>query len=82
MQSEIITKATGLWVLHPRLFEGFEYSKGKTFEFKSGKVFDPEHREAVVGSYVAQKTGLKKGSKFSAFAWNLFRQKQRTPGKV
>ena len=50
----------------PKLFEGFEYSKGKTFEFKSGGVFDPEHREAVVGSYVAQKTGLKKGSKFSA----------------
>ena len=52
----------------PDLFDKFEYTKGKTFEFqKGGKAFNPERREAVVGSYVAQKTGLKKGSVFNAY---------------
>ena len=49
------------------LFNDFEYRKGKKFQFKTGRVFNPSYREAVVGSYVAQKTGLKKGSKFNAY---------------
>jgi len=52
----------------PELFEKFEYTKGNKFEFqKGGKVFNPALREAVVGSYAAQKTGLKKGSTFNAY---------------
>ena len=48
------------------LFNKFEYQKGKKLEpKKGGKIFDPRFREAVIGSYVAQKTGLKKGSKFN-----------------
>ena len=52
----------------PELFDNFEYKKGKTFEFQNGgSAFNPNRREAVVGSYAAQKTGLKKGSTFNAY---------------
>ncbi len=62
----------------PELFDKFEYTKGKTFEFqKSGKVFNPYLREAVVGSYVAQKTGLKKGSTFNAYHGLYFNKNDR-----
>ena len=44
-----------------------EYSPGKRYRFESGRVFDPMLREAVVGSFVAQKLGLKVGSTFQPF---------------
>jgi len=66
----------------PELFDKFEYTKGKTFEFqKGGKVFDPDRREAVVGSYVAQKTGLKKGSLFNAYHGLYFNKNSRHKDK-
>jgi putative ABC transport system permease protein len=50
------------------LFEKFEYRKGEKFEVEPpGRVFDPALREAVVGSYVASKLGLGRGSKFKPF---------------
>lgn len=50
------------------LFEKFEYQKGRKFEIEPpGRVFDPNLREAIVGSYVAQKLGLRRGSKFKPF---------------
>ncbi|MCA9443408.1 MAG: ABC transporter permease [Candidatus Omnitrophica bacterium] len=50
------------------LFEEFEYQKGKKFEFqKGGRAFDTARREAVIGSFVAQKTGLGLGDKFNAY---------------
>lgn len=62
----------------PELFDKFEYTKGKSFEFqKSGKVFNPDQREAVVGSYVARKTGLKKGSTFNAYHGLYFNKNDR-----
>lgn len=62
----------------PELFDKFEYTKGKTFEFqKGGKVFNPNRREAVVGSYVAQKTGLKRGSVFNAYHGLYFNKNDR-----
>lgn len=51
-----------------KLFEEFEYQKGRRFEFQEGgRVFDPLRREAVIGSFVAQKTGLGLGDEFNAY---------------
>ncbi|MFT5128280.1 MAG: putative ABC transport system permease protein [Rhodothermales bacterium] len=49
------------------LFDDFEYREGKVHEFADGAVFDSEKREAVLGSFVAHKTGLKVGDSFNAF---------------
>ena len=50
------------------LFTKFEYQEGKKFRIRgNGKIFDPDLRESVIGSYVAQKTGLHEGSKFKPF---------------
>ncbi len=55
------------------LFEKFEYQKGKQFEFeRGGRPFDPLRREAVIGSFVAQETGLKLGDVFNAYHGIVF----------
>ena len=59
------------------LFTDLEYGKGHKFTFAEGKLFDPEKREAVVGSYVADKTGLKVGSKFNPFHGLVFDEGQK-----
>ena len=51
-----------------KLFQQFEYRKGQRFQVeKGGRFFDPALREAVVGSLVAQKTGLQLGSRFQPY---------------
>lgn len=47
------------------MFSKFEYQKGQQFDMAFGRAFDTNRREAVVGSFVAEKTGLKVGSKFN-----------------
>ncbi|HVO33485.1 MAG TPA: ABC transporter permease [Elusimicrobiota bacterium] len=50
------------------LFTQFEYQKGKHFHVHPGeRFFDPEKKEAVIGSYVAQKTSLRTGSIFHPY---------------
>ena len=50
------------------IFTKFEYQAGKHFTVRpGGKYFDPSKREAVIGSYVADKTGLKEGSQFKPY---------------
>lgn len=44
----------------------FEYRLGKKYEFAEGHVFHPEKFEAVIGSEVPARTGLKIGSTFRA----------------
>lgn len=55
------------------LFTEFEYQKGQKFAIQpGGRHFDQTRREAVIGSYVAQQTGLRVGSKFNpshGLAW-------------
>lgn len=46
------------------IFTKFEYQKDKKFEMAVGRAFDPEAQEAVIGSFVAQQTGLKHGDTF------------------
>ena len=52
----------------PELFEKAEYAPGKHYEVEpGGNFFDVERREAVVGSFVAQRLGLKLGDKFHPY---------------
>lgn len=47
------------------MFRDLEYKEGQRFEVQpGGRIFDPALGEAVLGSYAAQKTGLKVGSTF------------------
>ncbi|HEV8605296.1 MAG TPA: FtsX-like permease family protein [Tepidisphaeraceae bacterium] len=43
-----------------------QYRKDRSFEFAEGRPFHPQKFEAVIGSDVALRTGLKLGSKFKA----------------
>ena len=48
-----------------QVFTDFEYQEGKKFAMRDGgRPFDPGYMEAVIGSYVAQKTGLDVGDEF------------------
>lgn len=47
------------------MFSKFEYQKGRKFGFSAGRAFDPQRQEAVIGSFVAEKTGMKVGSVFN-----------------
>lgn len=50
---------------HPDMFERLEYLDGRQYEFAEGRNFRLDAPfEAVVGSVVARKTGLKVGEKF------------------
>ncbi|MCW8129455.1 MAG: ABC transporter permease [Planctomycetota bacterium] len=50
------------------IFDPFEYQEGKKFAFQpGGRAFDPALAEAVIGSYVAEKTGLTVGAHFNPY---------------
>jgi putative ABC transport system permease protein len=50
------------------MFTTFEYQKGRKFQVEpGGRLFDPDKKEAIVGSYVAQRTGLHAGSTFNPY---------------
>jgi putative ABC transport system permease protein len=53
----------------PELFTAVEYAPGKKFAVREGKVFssEPDAREAVAGSFAAERLGLKVGDKFKPF---------------
>ena len=60
------------------LFTEFEYRKGVRFRTQgSGRVFDPNRQEAVVGSYAAQKLGLKIGDRFNPYHGLAFDESMR-----
>lgn len=46
-----------------------------------GRVFDENAREAVIGSFVAQKTGLAVGSKFNAYHGLVYDENAMHPGE-
>src|SRR5206468_8528467 len=46
--------------------EPFEYRKDRHYEFAEGRVFAAKKFEAVIGSDVAERLGMKIGSKFKA----------------
>ena len=49
------------------IFTSFEFRDGRTLQFAAGGPFDGKRREAVVGSFAAQQTGLRVGDTFSPF---------------
>lgn len=50
------------------IFTDFQYQEGKTFQAQpGGRFFDPGFAEAVIGSFVAQETGLKVGDTFKPY---------------
>lgn len=52
----------------PELFEKVEYAPGKKFALQpGGKIFGLEAKEAVAGSFAAQRLGLKVGDTFHPF---------------
>jgi putative ABC transport system permease protein len=60
------------------IFEGFEYVRGKPFAFEpGGRAFDERYAEAVVGSFVAQKLGLKVGDKITPYHGMTFAERAR-----
>lgn len=59
------------------IFERFEYRPGEKFEFQSGRPFNSDRREAVVGSYVAEQTGLQRGQVITPYHGLNFREEAR-----
>lgn len=50
------------------IFTRFEYRKGKKFQTEEGgRFFNPDAKEAVIGSFVSQATNLKTGDKFMPY---------------
>jgi putative ABC transport system permease protein len=62
----------------PEMFEKTEYAPGKHYELEpGGSFFDPTRREAVVGSFVAQKMGLKMGDTFHPYHGLIFNERDQ-----
>lgn len=61
--------------------ELFAYkATGRNFELENGgRLFDPDKREAVVGSFAADKAHLKIGSVFNAYHGIVFQEKMKHP---
>lgn len=52
----------------PELFTNVEYAPGRKFALQSGgKLFSPDAKEAVAGSFAAERLGLKVGDTFRPF---------------
>ncbi len=51
----------------PELFTAVEYAPGKKFALSSGSLFNPVAKEAVLGSFAAQRLGLHTGDTFHPF---------------
>lgn len=49
------------------LFTEVEHAPGRRFDLASGRVFDAGLREAVVGSYAAERLGLRPGARFRPY---------------
>jgi putative ABC transport system permease protein len=60
------------------LFQRAEYAAGRRFEVESGgRLFESGYREAVVGSFVAQRLRLKPGDKFHPYHGLIFDEKEQ-----
>ncbi len=59
----------------PELFTAVEYRPGRHYSFRAGRAFEPTLREAVVGSFAADKLGLKPGDKFHPYHGLIYDEK-------
>ena len=68
---------TDWWEPSPKCSK-VEYAPGKHYELEpGGTMFDPTRREAVVGSFVAQKMGLKPGDTFHPYHGLIFNEQDQ-----
>lgn len=51
----------------PELFTSVQYAQGKQYTLSAGQLFQGEAKEAVVGSFVAEKLGWKIGAEFQPY---------------
>jgi putative ABC transport system permease protein len=51
----------------PELFTDVEYTPGKHFQLAEGRMFNPDAKEAILGSFAAHKLGLGVGDAFHPF---------------
>lgn len=61
----------------PEFFLEVEYTPGHTFALSAGKLFAPEAKEAVLGSFAAEKLGLKVGDVFHPFHGLVYDEKNQ-----
>lgn len=62
----------------PDLFQRTEYAEGKRYAVEGGgRLFESGYREAVVGSFVAQRLNLKPGDKFHPYHGLIFDEKEQ-----
>lgn len=62
----------------PELFSDVEYAEGKKYAVETGgKIFATGEREAVVGSFAAERLGLKVGDTFNPFHGLAFDEKNQ-----
>jgi putative ABC transport system permease protein len=62
------------------IFTDFEFQEGKSFAVQEGgRYFDESYREAVIGSFVAQQTGLKVGDTINPYHGLYFDESARHP---
>lgn len=60
------------------IFTTFEFQQGKKFQVQpGGRFFAGSNKEAVIGSFVAQQTGLKTGDVFQPYHGLIFDEKQK-----
>src|SRR5271165_6173292 len=62
----------------PEMFSQVEFAPGRHFAVTpGGNSFDPQRREAVVGSFTARKLGLKRGDTFHPYHGLIFNEKDQ-----
>jgi putative ABC transport system permease protein len=62
----------------PELFQTVEYAPGKKYTLEAGgKIFDPDAKEAVAGSFAADRLGLKVGDTFHPFHGLVYDEKNQ-----
>lgn len=61
----------------PEFFSEVEYAPGNKFGFSAGQLFDPAEKQAVLGSFAAQKLGLKVGDEFHPFHGLIYDEKNQ-----
>jgi putative ABC transport system permease protein len=65
----------------PEIFSDFEYVRGRKLALAQGRKFDPDKREAVLGSFVAEQTGLVYNAKFPVYHGVVFNEAEKHEGE-
>ena len=61
----------------PELFTDVEYTPGKKFILRAGRLWAGDEKEAVLGSFAAERLGLKTGDTFHPFHGLVFDEKNQ-----